>query len=125
MDPHRFPGSRTSLLDGLAIGLSSICLVHCLGTAIVLALLASAAGPLLDPRIHEFGLGLAILLAAVALGRGVAAHRRIRPIALGVAGLGLMSGGLMVSHGPVELALTIVGVGLLAGAHYVNGRASR
>jgi predicted tellurium resistance membrane protein TerC len=113
-------GSR---LDRWAIGLSGLCLAHCLGTAVVLAVLASAAGPLLDPRIHEVGLGLAILLAAIALGRGVTLHHRVAPLLIGACGLLLMSGGLFVPHGPAELALTISGVTLLAGAHLANRRA--
>ena len=55
-------------LDRLAIGLSGLCLVHCLGTAVVLALLASAGGILGAPIIHEVGLSLAMLLGAIALG---------------------------------------------------------
>lgn len=114
-----------SRLDGWAIGLSGLCLAHCLGTAVVLAVLASAAGPLLDPRIHEFGLGLAIVLAAIALGRGLALHHRLLPLATGGLGLLLMSAGLLVPHGLGELALTMTGVALLAAAHIANRNACR
>ena len=40
------------------MGLSGLCLVHCLGTAILLGLLASAGGFSAAPIIHEVGLTL-------------------------------------------------------------------
>ena len=49
-------------MDRLAIGLSGLCLVHCLASAIVVAMLASAGGLLVSPAIHEIGLFIAILL---------------------------------------------------------------
>ena len=51
---------RNGSIDRLAIGLSGLCLVHCLASAVLLTLLASAGGLLLDPVIHEVGLTLAI-----------------------------------------------------------------
>lgn len=113
----------TSWLDRVAIGLSGICLVHCLASAVVLTLLASAGGLLLHPLVHEIGLALAIVLAAVALGRGWLQHRAVRPALVGLAGLGLMAGALTVHHGLGETALTIVGVGLVALGHHLNRRA--
>lgn len=123
MGPRR--QSRSALIDSLAIGLSSMCLVHCLATAVAVALLASAAGPLLDPRIHEIGLAVAILLAAAALGYGLSVHRQWWPVLVGSGGLAAMSAGLIVPHGPLELVLTMFGVALLATAHFGNRRACR
>lgn len=110
-------------LDKAAIGLSGLCLVHCIGTAIVVALLASAGGILLHPAIHEFGLACAIALAALGLGRGFVAHRYILPASIGGAGLATMAGALMVPHGGSEIVFTIIGVSLVALAHHLNGRA--
>ena len=62
---------RGSTIDRLAIGLSGLCLVHCVASAVLLALLASAGGVLLHPAFHEVGLSLAILLGAIGLGRGM------------------------------------------------------
>lgn len=125
MERRSLAERRALLLDGIAIGLSGLCLAHCVGTAILLAVLATAAGPFLDPRVHEFGLALAILLAAIALGRGMMTHRRMFPLATGGVGLLLMGAALMVPHGPAEIVLTMIGVGFLATAHYANYRASR
>ena len=55
---------REKRWDGLGLSLAGLCLVHCLATSIMLALLASAGGFLLSPIIHEAGLGLAIVFGA-------------------------------------------------------------
>ncbi|WP_231638993.1 MerC domain-containing protein [Sphingomonas profundi] len=115
--------AETSWLDRVAIGLSGVCLVHCLATSVVLTLLASAGGLLLHPLIHEVGLALAIVLAALALGRGWLRHRAVLPAAIGGGGLMLMAAALTVHHGPGETVLTIVGVGLVALGHHLNRRA--
>ena len=113
----------SSWLDRVAIGLSGVCLVHCLATSVILTLLASAGGLLLHPLIHEIGLALAICLAAVALGRGWLAHRAPLPALVGFSGLVLMAAALTVHHGPRETLLTIIGVGFVALGHHLNRRA--
>ncbi len=112
-----------SRLDRIAIGLSGICLVHCVATSVILTLLASAGGLLVHPAIHEIGLALAIVLAAVALGRGWLRHRAVLPALVGAGGLILMAAALTVHHGLAETGLTIVGVGLVALGHRLNQRA--
>jgi hypothetical protein len=110
-------------LDRLAIGLSGLCLVHCVGTALVLALLASVGGILGDPLIHEVGLMLAILLAAIALGRGILTHGFKLPSAIGGLGLGVMGGAASLPHGGGEMVYTMIGVAIVALGHDLNRRA--
>ena len=55
----------TYRFDRLAIGLSGLCLVHCLATAVLLGLLSAAGGLLGSPVIHEVGLTLAMILGAI------------------------------------------------------------
>jgi hypothetical protein len=111
-------------LDRLAIGLSGLCVVHCLGTAVVLAFLASAGGALLNPAIHEIGLAIAILFGALALGRGIFDHGYMMPSSVGGLGLGIMAGALSLPHdGGNEALWTVIGVGLLALGHDLNRRA--
>lgn len=107
-------------LDRIAIGLSGLCLVHCLGTAVALALLASAGGMLGAPIIHEVGLTLAMLLGTIALGRGIVEHGFMLPSAVGSLGLGVMSGALTLPHDGTESLYTVVGVGILALGHQLN-----
>lgn len=111
-------------LDHVAIGLSGLCLVHCLATAVLLALVASAGGLLGEPWIHELGLGLAMMLGAIALGRGVLEHGFMMPCAVGGLGLGVMAGALTLPHDGSEALFTILGVGILALGHQLNRIAS-
>jgi len=111
------------LLDRVAIGLSGLCLVHCLATTIIIALLASAGGILGSPWVHEVGLTLAISVGALALGHGIFEHGFMMPSAVGGLGLGVMGGALSLPHGPTEAGYTMVGVFILAIGHDLNRRA--
>ncbi len=115
---------HSSRLDRLAIGLSGLCLVHCLGTTILLALLASAGGMLGAAWIHEVGLSIAMLLGAIALGRGILDHGYIMPSAVGGLGLGVMAGALTLPHDGTEALYTVVGVAILALGHRLNAIAA-
>ncbi|WP_425229542.1 MerC domain-containing protein [Sphingomonas sp.] len=113
-------------LDRLAIGLSGLCVVHCIGTSVALALM-SAAGGLLNPLIHEVGLTLAISLGAIALGKGALEHGYMAPAVVGSLGLGMMAGALHLPHdgsGGSEAVWTVIGVGILAFGHDLNYRAT-
>jgi hypothetical protein len=114
---------RDGRLDRWAIGLSGLCLAHCLATAVLVALLASAGGMLVHPIIHEIGLTLAILLGAVALGQGVIKHGYSMPAWVGSLGLGVMAGAMTMPHDSSEVIYTVVGVLILALGHDLNRRA--
>lgn len=107
-------------LDRIAIGLSGLCLVHCLATAVFLAVVSSLGGLLGEPLIHEVGLVLAMVLGAIALGKGVTEHGFMMPAAVGALGLGVMAGALQLPHDGREALYTIVGVGVLALGHRLN-----
>jgi len=117
MSPFAIPTSR---LDRLAMGLSGLCLVHCLATAVLLALVASAGGLLGSPLIHEVGLTLAMILGSFSLARGVVEHGFILPSAVGALGLGVMAGALTMPHNGLEAAFTVGGVMILALGHRLN-----
>ena len=110
----------TSRLDRLAMGLSGLCLVHCVATAVLLTLVASAGGLLGQPIIHEVGLTLAMILGAIALGRGVLEHNFMLPCAIGALGLGVMAGALTLPEGGHEPIYTVLGVMILALGHRLN-----
>ena len=114
----------TSRLDRLAMGLSGLCVGHCVATAVLLALLASAGGLLGAPIIHEVGLTLAMIVGAFALGRGILEHGFMMPSAIGGLGLGVMAGALSLPHNGAEAAYTVAGVLILALGHRLNVLAS-
>lgn len=117
-------------IDATGIGLSALCVAHCL-----LLPTAAAAVPLLAPGIVElFGdthewhwtlLAIAAPVSLVGLGWGAYVTRSgWLTIVVGLAGLALMALGAMHLYGPVmETVLTLAGVTVLAGAHVANWRA--
>jgi hypothetical protein len=118
-----FDRVQGGVVDRMAIGLSGLCLVHCLASAIFVAVLASAGGVLLNPAIHEVGLMFAIALGIVALGRGIFDHGFMMPSAIGGLGLGVMAGSLQLPEGGLGTVYTILGVSILALGHDLNRRA--
>lgn len=114
---------RTGTIDRLAIGLSGLCVVHCIASAVLVTMLASAGGMLLHPAVHEIGLVFAILLGLVGLGRGVMQHGFMLPAAIAGLGLGVMGGALVVGHEGGEFLYSVIGVLILALGHDLNRRA--
>ena len=107
------------------MGLSGLCAVHCVATAVLLGLVASAGGLLGKPIVHEVGLILAMLIGAVALGRGVREHGFVLPSAIGAAGLAIMAYAMSLHETGYEPAFTILGVAVLALGHRLNMIAKR
>ena len=111
--------------DRMAIGLSGLCLVHCVATTVFVAMVASAGSMLGAPIFHEVGLSLAMLLGAVALGKGVMDHGFMVPSAVGGLGLGVMAGAMTLPHeGGEEAIYTMGGVMILALGHRLNAIAA-
>jgi hypothetical protein len=110
----------TSRLDRFAMGLSGLCMVHCLATAVALALLSAAGGVLGSHFVHEVGLILAMIMGGISLGRGILEHGYAMPSAVGGLGLGVMAGALTLPHDGTEALYTVVGVGILALGHRLN-----
>ncbi|MET4666141.1 hypothetical protein ABIC17_003069 [Sphingomonas sp. PvP056] len=112
--------------DNMAIGLSGLCVVHCIASSIFLALAASAGGLLLNPLFHEIGLTIAIGFGVIALGRGIFTHGYMMPAVVGSAGLGMMAGAISLPHdvNGLETVWTLIGVATLALGHDLNRRAA-
>lgn len=109
-------------LDRTGILLSGLCVVHCVAGIVLVSALGLGGEAFLAPEIHEIGLALAIVIGVVTLGIGVSRHGQLWPLVIGTAGIALMTGGLLVGHGPAEALLTIAGVALVAIAHWRNIR---
>ena len=112
--------------DQLAMGLSGLCLVHCLATTIFFASVASVGGVFLDNHLfHEVGLVIAIGFALITLVSGVLSHGYMMPFGVGCFGLGMMAGALSRAHDGTEVLATMVGVAVVALGHDLNRRATR
>lgn len=117
MHQHALLSSR---LDRIAMGVSGMCVVHCIATAVLVGVLASASGFLGRPIIHEIGLSLAMVIGAFALGRGFLEHGFMLPAAVGSLGLGVMAGALSLPEGGHEPIYTVLGVMIVALGHRLN-----
>ena len=114
---------RNGAIDRLAIGLSGLCFIHCVASAVLVAVLASAGGLLLDPMVHEIGMMMALALGVFGLGRGILDHGFMLPAAVGSLGLGVMAGALTLDHGGITTVYSVAGVLILALGHDLNRRA--
>lgn len=112
----------TFLIDKSAIGLSGLCLVHCLIGTLLLAILSAGGSAFLGHNVHHIGLMLAIPLAIIGLTRGIMLHGRWSVVLFGALGIGFMAGALIVAHGVGEMLFTAIGVTLVGLAHVLNIR---
>lgn len=121
-------------LDSVGMGLSALCLVHCLILPVAAALLPLAAGALALPEwFHLMLVSLALPVAASALLQGWHQHRQLGALMTGAAGLTLLLLGLAFHEGVIVLAdpalgdriSSSAGATLLAWAHWYNWRLRR
>jgi len=122
-------GKSEDKWDAAGVGLSALCVAHCLlfpATAVAAPMLAPGLSETLGLG-HEWHIGLllvAIPISLLALGWG--ARRNGGGWALlgvGIVGLGLMTlGALHLFSFWIETALTLTGVTILAVAHLANWR---
>ena len=118
----------TNWLDGAAVGLSALCLVHCLALPLVVAGLPFLA-QFADGHLHKQMLVVVLPLSIVALGLGFRHHRNGRIVAAGVVGMALLTIGATVAHEQwgllADRAFTISGALVLAAAHFYNSVQTR
>ena len=115
---------RPQRLDVLGLGISIACLVHCLAlplAALLLPALALRLDHATDHQLHWGLLALAAPISSLALWRGARCHGSWTWLKLGVSGLSLMLLGVLHVFGArSEVAMTLLGVVLLAIAHLRN-----
>ena len=125
---NQTPAKSTDWLDGAAIGLSGVCLLHCLALPFFVG-----AVPLLMPfaesHLHAQLLYFAVPLSVVAIGIGYARHRNSQVVFAAVAGMSLLVLGATIGHSSLGIIadrlLTVSGSIVLAVAHFWNGLLSR
>lgn len=106
------------MLDGSAIGLSGLCLVHCLALPV-----AAAVSPMLGVWSQAEWVHLTFVLLAAPLSAAalvMARPRRPAAMALAAGGLALLAAALFFHE--AETAMTVAGGLILASGHLVNWR---
>ena len=114
-----------SLLDRSAIGLSFLCVLHCLAVPLTLILVPSfAALPIADERVHLLLVLLVLPTSTVALTMGCRQHGLKHILAWGLTGIAILvlaaglGEGFLGEYG--EKILTVVGSVLVAVGHILN-----
>ncbi len=118
----------TRWLDGAAVGLSALCLVHCLALPLLVAGLPFFA-QFAEGHLHAQMLVIVVPLSIVALSLGFRHHRSTNIVIAGAIGMLLLLIGATVAHAAMGLAadrfFTIVGALVLAAAHFHNSVRAR
>lgn len=111
--------------DRLGIWASTLCIVHCIVTPVVLSLSVVSAHFLpSEERTHRALALLIAMLGVLALIKGYRRHRRVRVVlfmAIGLSSIfaGAYWGDRLPSHG-MEVVITFVGSCFMIAAHRVN-----
>jgi hypothetical protein len=118
----------TNWLDGAAVGLSALCLIHCLALPLLVAGLPFLA-QFAEGHLHAQMLVVVLPLSFIALGLGYRHHRNLKIVAAGAVGMLILTIGATVAHDNLGLAadrlFTIVGALVLATAHFYNSVQTR
>ena len=119
--------SRADLIEGLAIGATIACLVHCLALPLLIAAIPILSTVLPIPEhFHLIALGLAIPATAGALFAGYRRHRLAAPLVAGTVGLTLLAlAAIHWGETPLEMPVTVLGSIAIAVAHLANWRYRR
>lgn len=114
---------RKDALDGIAIGVSFTCMVHCLALPALVALLPAWSAWLDVPEaFHVWVLAFALPFSLAVLLRASRGRWWFGPLWLGIGGLALMGLGLALRDPLIEPIVTSLGAVLLAAGHLVNWR---
>lgn len=119
---------QRALFDKIAVGLSGLCLLHCLLLPFVVAILPFL-GQFDDDHLHAEMLLFVVPVSVIALYVGYRRHGRTSVIAGGVIGLLILAIGAFVVHdlygAMADRLTTVAGSLVLAYTHYRNFRLAK
>jgi hypothetical protein len=118
-EAHPHAHSHADPPDTLGQVLSAICMVHCVSTPLVLALLP-AAGSVLG-GVHPVLFVGVVAVALWAMVPGYRAHHSGQPLGLAAAGISMLGLALLFHDvTALDLGFSVVGAALMMGAHWRN-----
>jgi len=117
--------ASSAKLDKAAIGLSLVCVIHCLLTPLAVVMIPALGATFLeDERFHYAVLFLVLPTSLLALGLGCRKHRRSGVLVIGLLGLAVLcSIPLLGEDATAELwekICTVTGAAIIAYAHVRN-----
>lgn len=115
------------LSDKFAMGLSMLCVIHCLVLPFLLVLLPSLGSlQLADEAFHKWMLAAVIPISIYALTMGCKKHQHYRLLLWGISGIVIMVLAVLIGHDIAgeagEKVLTLLGAMLIVVAHLGNFR---
>jgi FtsH-binding integral membrane protein len=118
------------LLDRAAIGLSTLCVLHCLALPLLLVLAPSLAVlPIADEQFHLLLVYLVLPTSILALFLGCRRHHRWSVLMWGMSGVGVLVFTALLGHDLMgelgEKVLTVMGALLVVVGHGLNFRLCR
>lgn len=118
--------TRTATYDMAAIGLSSLCMVHCLALPVLAASLPVLGAWAEAEWVHWLFVALAAPVSLLAFVRSSPSGLSWGCVALAILGLAALIAGIAgwPDH-EAETVMTVIGSGLLAAAHVLNWRRMR
>jgi len=120
----------SSYTNNLAIGLSGLCVLHCLASPLLIVLLPSLTVLQLDNEAFHTWLLIGVIPTSLfSLFMGCKQHQLYRILLIGFCGLLFLISAVFVEdfeHGELmEKVLTVIGACIVAFAHYLNFRQCR
>lgn len=117
-------------LDQAAIGLSFLCVMHCLALPVILVISPSLASlPLADEHFHLWLVMLVVPTSSLALFMGCRRHRRWHVVFWGITGVSVLLMTAIFGHAVLgevgERIFTVIGAVLVAIGHGLNYRLCR
>lgn len=117
--------------DKLAVAISSLCVLHCIATPLLLIAVPSlaSASMLSDETFHRVLLFFVIPIGAVALTIGYSHHKQIKVLAAGIVGLTLLSTPILIEASGLdhevlgetgEVYITVLASFIIVAAHFIN-----
>ena len=113
--------------DQTAIGLSFVCLLHCLALPVFIVFFPSLAlNTLSDEAFHQWLLYAILPISVVALSAGFMHHRNLSVLAISCLGLTILVGTGFLDHEAmgerIEVFLTVLGSVIIAYGHFKNSK---
>ena len=120
--------NSTIKMDKAAIGLSMLCIAHCLLTPIAIIMLPALGATFFGDEIFHYALLCVVIpISVFSLGLGCRKHERRGILLFGLVGISIMSLILIIGEDVLgelgESMLTILGALIVAFAHVRNFRA--
>ena len=116
--------------NNLAIGFSTLCVIHCLASPLLIVLLPSLAVLQLENEAFHTWLLMGVIPTSLfSFALGCKQHQYYRVLGLGLCGLFFLVSAVFVEdlqHGEVfEKVLTVIGSSIVVFGHYLNFRLCR